>query len=482
MAKTVGSTTVGSEFLYNANRSRTVQLEFTGLAGGVPSGYVRKRVYGLGSTLEANYEAQTPSGNPTWNLKKVRIYVPGPDGIIGSREFDPAAPIGSQEKAFIYHYDHLGSIESITPFVPAGSGLAADSTGKPGRFSEDAWGQRRNPLTWSGVPTATDDGGADSLTPRGFTGHEMLDDLGLVNMNGRIYNPLFGRMQSADATVPGRTDLQAYNRYSYVLNNPLRYTDPDGNEPKDVAAGAIEGPAYAVIDVGSYSPGLQNFNESTLMMMGLSNLLGNDKNAAYYSSLRAEGRQMQQSLSDNAERMKTVVSDWASEKTGSTDVNNSQRAITRETTNILTKLIVALGGSKFIDRLSANQVKTGSGDQGRVSSTPVNKQVDNRGKYSHLKEPKTVGPGLKTTRAQRARILSENKKQNAGMIRSDQSGAELSHPRQLKAREPRPANEAQVDHIDERSEGGSNSNANQQVLSFQENLEKELKRRKEERK
>jgi RHS repeat-associated protein len=190
---------------------------------------VRKRVYGLGSTLEANYDNTAASGTPVWALKKVRIYVPGADGVIGSREFDPAAPIGSQEKAFIYHYDHLGSIESITPFVPAGSGLAADSTGKPGRFSEDAWGQRRNPLTWSGAPTTTDDGGADSLTPRGFTGHEMLDDLGLVHMNGRIYDPLLGRFQSADAVVQFPGNLQSYNRYSYVQNHPLTLVDPTGH-------------------------------------------------------------------------------------------------------------------------------------------------------------------------------------------------------------------------------------------------------------
>jgi hypothetical protein len=185
-------------------------------------------------------------------------------------------------------------------------------------------------------------------------------------MNGRIYDPLLGRMLSTDSKVPGQTDLQAYNRYSYVLNNPLRYTDPNGEEPKAVAAGAIEGPVHAVVDIGSYSPGLQNFNDEALMMAGLSNLSGDDKKTAYYLSLRTEGDQMQQSLSDNAERTKTAVSDWVSEKTGSADVNNSQRAVTRTTTNILTKFFVALGGAKIIDRLSANQVKTGSGDQGKV--------------------------------------------------------------------------------------------------------------------
>jgi RHS repeat-associated protein len=75
---------------------------------------------------------------------------------------------------------------------------------------------------------ASDDGGSDSLTPRGFTGHEMLDDLGLVHMNGRIYDPLLGRMLSADLVVQNPADLQSYNRYSYVQNRPLTLTDPTG--------------------------------------------------------------------------------------------------------------------------------------------------------------------------------------------------------------------------------------------------------------
>jgi len=78
--------------------------------------------------------------------------------------------------------------------------------------------------------TASDDGGADSLTPRGYTGHEMLDDLGLVHMNGRIYDPLLGRFLSADPVVQFPGSLQSYNRYSYVMNNPLTLTDPTGYE------------------------------------------------------------------------------------------------------------------------------------------------------------------------------------------------------------------------------------------------------------
>lgn len=236
MTKTSSTGTVGSEFRYNANRSRILQLEYDAVnASGVPSHYVRKRTYGLGSTLELNYDNTAAAGAAeAWKLKKIRLYVPGPDGMIGSREFDVGPAIGTgSEKALVYHYDHLGSIESITPFGSTAVTLAADSGGKPGRYSEDAWGQRRNPFTWAGKPDVTggnksDDGHADSLTPRGFTGHEMLDDLGLVHMNGRIYDPLLGRMLSADILVQAPGNLQAYNRYSYVFNNPLSYTDPSG--------------------------------------------------------------------------------------------------------------------------------------------------------------------------------------------------------------------------------------------------------------
>lgn len=230
---TTGPTTVGSEFLYDANRSRTVHLEYNqaNATTGEPTHYVRKRVYGLGPTLEANYTNSASTGTPSWSLSKVRIYVPGPDGVIGAREFDNPTSSGGTEKPLVYHYDHLGSIESVTLFGSNDGTLAADGASKPSKFSEDAWGSRRNPSSWTGAPTSTDDGGADSAVPRGYTGHEMLDDLGLVHMNGRIYDSLFGRFLSADILIPNATDLQSYNRYTYVLNRPLSLFDPTGWAP-----------------------------------------------------------------------------------------------------------------------------------------------------------------------------------------------------------------------------------------------------------
>ena len=50
--------------------------------------------------------------------------------------------------------------------------------------------------------------------------------MGLVHLNGRVYDPLVGRMMSADPFVPDPLNGQAWNRYAYVINNPLSITDP----------------------------------------------------------------------------------------------------------------------------------------------------------------------------------------------------------------------------------------------------------------
>jgi len=63
---------------------------------------------------------------------------------------------------------------------------------------------------------------------RGFTDHEMLDEVGVVHMNGRIYDAKIGRFLQADPFVQDPLDSQSLNRYSYGMNNPLNVTDPSG--------------------------------------------------------------------------------------------------------------------------------------------------------------------------------------------------------------------------------------------------------------
>ncbi|MBP3252799.1 MAG: RHS repeat-associated core domain-containing protein, partial [Prevotella sp.] len=78
---------------------------------------------------------------------------------------------------------------------------------------------------------------------RGYTGHEMLPEYGLINMNGRLYDPLLGRFLSPDNYVQQPDNSQSFNRYSYCLNNPLKYTDPDGEWIHILIGGVIGGVA-----------------------------------------------------------------------------------------------------------------------------------------------------------------------------------------------------------------------------------------------
>ena len=90
-------------------------------------------------------------------------------------------------------------------------------------FGYDPWGKRRSP---DGRPAT----GTLNLQVghREFTGHETIPEVGLINMNGRVYDPDLGRFLSGDPTVQFAANLQSYNRYSYILNNPLSFTDPSG--------------------------------------------------------------------------------------------------------------------------------------------------------------------------------------------------------------------------------------------------------------
>ncbi|THF48561.1 hypothetical protein E6C50_14865, partial [Flavobacterium supellecticarium] len=67
-----------------------------------------------------------------------------------------------------------------------------------------------------------------TLLDRGYTGHEHIQGVGIINMNGRIYDPKLHRFLSPDNYVQDPYNTQNYNRYGYCWNNPLKYTDPDG--------------------------------------------------------------------------------------------------------------------------------------------------------------------------------------------------------------------------------------------------------------
>ncbi|MCL2598083.1 MAG: hypothetical protein FWD66_10645, partial [Paludibacter sp.] len=88
----------------------------------------------------------------------------------------------------------------------------------------DPWGRERTLGNWSNYLT---DAGY-RRTDRGYIGQEHLPQFGLINLNARLYDPVLGRFLSADPFVQAPGLSQNFNRYSYCMNNPLKFTDPSG--------------------------------------------------------------------------------------------------------------------------------------------------------------------------------------------------------------------------------------------------------------
>ena len=154
--------------------------------------------------LDKAYEQVTDSsGNIT---HKYFIYAEGK--LLAMHIHNVAS--GSQQIRYL-HRDNLDSVDTIT-----------DGTGKiVQRASYDPFGERQVVDQQSNL--------TDAFTKRGFTGHEHIAELNLIHMNGRVYDPVIGRFLSPDKYIQDPGNSQNYNRYAYVLNNPLKYTDPSGD-------------------------------------------------------------------------------------------------------------------------------------------------------------------------------------------------------------------------------------------------------------
>ena len=129
-----------------------------------------------------------------------------------------------------FHTDHLGSVSALSD----GNGnLVPDSTARYTPFGD-----------WRTEPTTN-----PTLTDRGYTGHRHNNsptgsgnDLGLIYMNARWYVPGVARFASADTLVPDPANPQSFNRYSYVLNSPINYTDPSGHLLCKIGQGPCRNP------------------------------------------------------------------------------------------------------------------------------------------------------------------------------------------------------------------------------------------------
>jgi RHS repeat-associated protein len=197
-------------YTYGPNQQR-IKGEWKHFNGTNINGY-RTRKYA--NNYEVNEE-----GNIVYSI----CYISSPTGLCAMYVKE-----NSQLGQMKYVYtDHLGSITAVTS--ESGSIIA--------RMNFDAWGRRRNAQDYSYISANTIEihNGLISNTNlpawlyRGYTGHEMLNEFGLINMNARLYDPVVGMMLSCDNYVTDASNTQCYNRYNYCYNNPLKYTDPDGN-------------------------------------------------------------------------------------------------------------------------------------------------------------------------------------------------------------------------------------------------------------
>ncbi|RMZ60253.1 hypothetical protein D1632_10710 [Chryseobacterium nematophagum] len=132
------------------------------------------------------------------------------------------------------HKDYLGSILAISD--EAGNKLE--------QRHFDAWGDIAAVAFENGVPIMIKNiilsSSKNFLIDRGYTSHEYFSEIGIIHMNGRLYDPILRRFLAADENIQDIFNTQIYNKYGYVMNNPLMYTDPNG-EFFWIAAGAIIG-------------------------------------------------------------------------------------------------------------------------------------------------------------------------------------------------------------------------------------------------
>ncbi|WP_431045779.1 RHS repeat domain-containing protein [Roseateles sp. L2-2] len=196
-------------FLFGPDRQRVKQT-ISPMSGGAP-GAPSTTIYYAGNVEK---EVDAAAGTTT-----IRTYLPASLGFLEERVASATAQPGDAGVKAVRYFmtDHLGSAV----------GVVDESGAVLQRMSYDPWGRRR---TEAGL----DDSGPGFGSMRntqdhsGYTGQEQLDQVGLVHLNGRVYDPISGRMTSADPTVPDPSNPQAFNRYSYVLNNSLSYVDPSG--------------------------------------------------------------------------------------------------------------------------------------------------------------------------------------------------------------------------------------------------------------
>ena len=208
---TPASATLRHEFMYAPERERTREIVRT--MSGTSIGAVQRTIYTAGS-IEKEIDAVA-------GTTKIRTYLP--QGLGFTEEDFTGTAIAPTSFATpaerFFHKDNLGSPDVVTDASQA----------VLQRMAYDPWGRRRQSngleVGWQYLNAQS---ATNTLDHKGYTGQEQLDDLSLVHLNGRVYDPMTGRFTSPDPTIPDPYDLQSLNRASYVRNSPMDRVDPTG--------------------------------------------------------------------------------------------------------------------------------------------------------------------------------------------------------------------------------------------------------------
>ena len=264
--------TFGGEFLSeNASQNETSRGKFT-------------RFYSEDGSFEVTLDHQS-------GKEKHILYIGGnpyESEIIFVKDFKEEK--GSYK---FLHKDYLGSILAISD----------EEGNKLEQRHYDAWGNLTHLQIGNGevITDPEQIAKAQLLLDRGYTSHEHLWEVGIIHMNGRLYDPLLRRFLNADENIQDLHNTQNYNKYGYVFNNPLMYNDPSGEfffaalAPilGDIIAGIITGAVVgATIGAGSYllnaiitgNFSLKDFGRSILMGAVTGAVSGGIYNASLFTA------------------------------------------------------------------------------------------------------------------------------------------------------------------------------------------------------
>ncbi|WP_418264582.1 RHS repeat-associated core domain-containing protein [Flavobacterium faecale] len=209
-------------FTYNDSNGRSTM--FYGSLANDKSLRPLRKYYSADSSMEIKH-------NSTTGAVEFITYIGG-DGY--------TAPLvlksdGTTQNYLFLQRDYQGSIVAISD----NSGMVLE------KRLYDAWG---NVLVQDGAGNTLN---CLTLLDRGYTGHEHLQSVGLIHMNGRLYDPKLHRFLQPDNYVQDPSNTQNYNRYGYVLNNPLKYTDPSGEISFKSAGRWLDKNWKSVVTVGA---------------------------------------------------------------------------------------------------------------------------------------------------------------------------------------------------------------------------------------